>query len=303
MVDQAAYLRALAEKKESENEAKEPSLKIEDSSSMSIQPKRARVIAVTSGKGGVGKTNSSAALAYLLHQKGRRVLLIDFDFGMGNADLLLGGTNKVNITHLLSGDMNPQEVICQSRYGFDYIRGVRDARFADLPKTLLNKIMSGFREIESAYDDLIIDTGAGANHTVIQAIMRSDIKLFIVKPERSSWEDAYQIVKHMRQKGYSKGFKLLINMAKNQEMADLTAKNFLLTCEKTLKVEVQYLGYLLQDEKVAEAVRSGEVFLAKFPDSSASLQFQVAFQNFELHAEELRSRTGSYLEALFTNSG
>jgi flagellar biosynthesis protein FlhG len=133
--------------------------------------------------------------------------------------------------------------------------------------------------------------------------MRSDVKLFIVKPERSSWEDAYQIVKHMRQKGYSKGFKLLINMAKNQQMADLTAKNFVLTCEKSLKVEVQYLGYLLQDEKVADAIRSGEIFLAKFPESSSSLLFQVAFHGFEIPQEVLRVRNVSYLEALFTNSG
>jgi flagellar biosynthesis protein FlhG len=301
MSDQATALRALAEGNKNHTEKVESTVK-EKLQAIENMPKRARIITITSGKGGVGKTNCSAALTYYLHQRGRKVLLLDFDFGMGNTDLLLGNTDKSNITHLLSGNKEVKDVVVQSRYGFDFIKGVRDVNFADLPKSLLNKIMMGFREIESTYDDLIIDTGAGAHHAVIQAIMRSDVKLFIVKPERSSWEDAYQIVKHMRQKGYSKGFKILINMAKNKQMADLTAKNFVLTCEKSLKVEVQYLGYLLQDEKVAEAIRSGEIFLAKYPESSASLLFQAAFEGFEV-PQALRERTVSYLEALFTNSG
>ena len=301
MSDQATALRALAEGNKNQPEKVASTVK-EKLQAIENMPKRARVITITSGKGGVGKTNCSAALTYYLHQRGRKVLLLDFDFGMGNTDLLLGNTDKSNITHLLSGNKEVKDVVVQSRYGFDFIKGVRDVNFADLPKSLLNKIMMGFREIESTYDDLIIDTGAGAHHAVIQAIMRSDVKLFIVKPERSSWEDAYQIVKHMRQKGYSKGFKILINMAKNKQMADLTAKNFVLTCEKSLKVEVQYLGYLLQDEKVAEAIRSGEIFLAKYPESSASLLFQAAFEGFEV-PQALRERTVSYLEALFTNSG
>ncbi len=300
MPDQATILRALAEgNKEPPKEKVQPATEITPVDS----PKRARIVTITSGKGGVGKTNCSAALAYYLHQKGRKVLLLDFDFGMGNTDLLLGNDEKANITHLLSGDKPVQDVVVKSRYGFDFIKGVRDVKFADLPKSLFHKLMAGFRDLEASYDDLIIDTGAGANHAVIQAIMRSDVKLFIVKPERSSWEDAYQIVKHMRQKGYSKGFKLLINMAKNKQMADLTAQNFLLTCEKTLKVEVKYLGYLLQDEKVADAIRSGEIFLAKFPESSASLLFQLAFQGFEQVQDTLRARNTSYLEVLFTNSG
>lgn len=302
MSDQATLLRAMAENKKISPE-KPPETVVEKTAAVVTEPKRARIITITSGKGGVGKTNCSTALTYYLHQKGRKVLLLDFDFGMGNTDLLLGNNEKANITHLLSGDKDVKDVVVKSRYGFDFIKGVRDAKFADLPKSLLNKLMMGFRELEASYDDLIIDTGAGAHHAVIQAIMRSDVKIFIVKPERSSWEDAYQIVKHMRQKGYSKGFKMLINMAKNKQMADLTAKNFVLTCEKSLKVEVQYLGYLLQDEKVADAIRSGEIFLAKFPESSASLLFQVAFQGFEVPQEVLRVRNVSYLEALFTNSG
>lgn len=302
MSDQANLLRALAENQKAPL-GSPPVAAVEPKTTIIESPKRARIITVTSGKGGVGKTNCSTALTYYLHQKGRKVLLLDFDFGMGNTDLLLGSTDQANITHLLSGNKEVKDVVVQSRYGFDFIKGVRDVKFADLPKSLLNKLMMGFRELEGNYDDLIIDTGAGAHHAVIQSIMRSDVKLFIVKPERSSWEDAYQIVKHMRQKGYAKGFKLLINMAKNKQMADLTANNFVLTCEKSLKVEVQYLGYLLQDEKVADAISSGEIFLAKYPESSASLLFQVAFQGFEIPQEVLRVRNVSYLEALFTNSG
>lgn len=305
MSDQATILRALAAKQGGEEPKQNHNQEGQSSSPNKAEKedsgksgKRARIITITSGKGGVGKTNTSAALSYYLHTKGRRVLLVDFDFGMGNTDLLLGNTDKKNITQLLKDGFGFKEAIVSSRYGFEFVKGVRDVRFADLPKHLLNKFVSAFREIECEYDDIVIDTGAGAHHIVIQSVMRADVKLFVIKPERSSWEDAYQIVKHLKQKGYSKGFKIFINMARNKQVADLTAKNFQLTCEKSLKIEVEYIGYLLDDENISESVRNGEVFLARHSQSSAALLFQDAFKGFEEPKANLRARNVSYFEAL-----
>ncbi|PCJ60910.1 MAG: hypothetical protein COA79_07565 [Planctomycetota bacterium] len=305
--DQATSLRALAAKGQGNNSDKTTVVKtsVVDNKKIktlkNVPPKsRARVITITSGKGGVGKTNCSAALAYYLFQKKRKVLLMDFDFGMGNTDLLLGNKEKTNITKLLKGDKDISEAIVKSRYGFEFIKGVRDVRFADLPHHIINRLISGLQKVESSYDDIIIDTGAGAHHVVIQSVMKSDVKLFIIKPEKSSWEDAYQIIKHLRQKGYSKGFQILINMAKNKHIADLTAKNFMLTCEKSLKIQVDYKGYLLQDDKVSDSNQCGEVFLAKYPNSSVSLLFQNAFDGFEKPKKDLRIKNIGYLEALFT---
>ncbi len=298
MSDQATILRALAAQKQGDKVAEEKEVIPQKSEEKSSSENRARIITITSGKGGVGKTNTSTALSYYLHQKGRKVLLVDFDFGMGNVDLLLGNNEKRNITQVLRDGLGLKDAVIKSRYGFDFIKGVRDVNFADLPKHLLNKFMVAFREIESDYEDIVIDTGAGAHHIVIQSVMRADVKLFVIKPERSSWEDAYHIVKHLRQKGYTKGFKIFLNMARNKQMADLTAKNFQLTCEKSLKVEVEYIGYLLEDNVVAESVRNGEVFLARHPNSSAALLFQDAFRDFEKNDSALRARNVSYFEAL-----
>ena len=161
----------------------------------------ARVIAVTSGKGGVGKTSISVNLALQFQQQGKRVVILDADFGLANVEIMLGIRPQYNLADLIFNDKSIEEIITEGPNGVGFISGgsgVQD--LVNLDKEKLKKLIAKLVKLDSLYDVIIIDTGAGIADSVIEFVLSSPEVLLVVTPEPTSITDAYSLLKAVNRK-------------------------------------------------------------------------------------------------------
>lgn len=257
MLDQAASLRKLV------------SQKAYDVQDVEIG-KIPKILTVTSGKGGVGKSNFVVNLAIVLQRKGKKVLILDTDIGMANDDILMGFFPKYDIGHILFDNMSLEDVIIEGPFGVKLLPGGSGM-------TKLNQITEEIREnfirkISTLrdLDFIIIDTGAGADDKILRFIASSEDLIILTTPEPTALTDAYSLLKLVNHFNIKENAKVVINKALNSKEAISTFNKFNNTSKKFLNIDLEYLGFIMEDRKVTEAVRNQSPFVLSFPNSYAT---------------------------------
>jgi len=261
MQDQAAQLRQIASKLRQSREQKQKS--------------KTRLVTVTSGKGGVGKTNFSVNLALSLAKRGFRVVIIDADFGLANVNVVLGVSTKYDLTHVLNDEKTIFEVMTEGPGGIKFISG--GAGFSDvfeLSREDVEKYIEKLMVLEDVADIIIIDTGAGINEGILNFIKASHDIILVTTPEPTALMDAYALVKTVAHQDFDVNFRLVVNMAHSVREAENTITNFKTLAKTYLGLDIDPLGYLIYDKAVSEAVRQQTPYIYSFPKSEVAKNMQ-----------------------------
>lgn len=233
-----------------------------------------RVISVTSGKGGVGKSNVVSNLAIALSAQGKKVLLIDADLGLGNLDVLLGLSPTYNLNHVMSGEKTVMEILIDGPAGIKIIpAGTGVQELTSLGQHEKLKLLDELDMLEEQFDIMIIDTEAGISENVTYFTVAAQEIFVVVTPEPTSITDAYALIKLLATRYSEHHFKVLVNMAKDSEDALEVFRKLANVAGRFLDISLDYLGCVVKDEKVVEAVKRQKAVMELFPDSEASACF------------------------------
>ena len=230
-----------------------------------------RVVAITSGKGGVGKTNLAVNLAIALQKRGRRVLVIDADLGMANVDILLGAASRKHLLDLLRPEVTLDDVIVRTSHDIQYISGgsgIEKALEYDHAEKLL--LQQKLADCATRADLILVDTGAGLGRNVMDFILAADEVLLVTTPEPTSLTDAYAVMKAYSIYAVQKNLRLIINRVYEAKESREVAQKLQRAAEKFLHMPVDCLGYVFEDTAVTKAVRKQTPLLKAEPTAAAA---------------------------------
>ncbi|MDE7282794.1 MAG: MinD/ParA family protein [Lachnospiraceae bacterium] len=248
----------------------------------SSQPQRplARVITVTSGKGGVGKSNMAINLAVQFKKMGQRVIILDADFGLANIEIMFGAVPEHNLYDLIYQGKNISEIITWGPMDVGFISGGSGiAGMSNLSKDYLTYIIRNLSELDNMADVIIVDTGAGISDAVLEFLVASGEILLVTTPEPTSITDSYSLLKALnRHPRYSKEasqIKVIANKVQNSdEGKDLFEKlNSVVT--RYLKIPITYLGMIPQDSQLTKAVMQQMPVSIQNPDSRSAQAYEL----------------------------
>jgi flagellar biosynthesis protein FlhG len=229
-----------------------------------------RVIAITSGKGGVGKTNIAANLACILSKMNKKTLVFDADMGLANIDVILGLAPKYNLYHVLRGEKSLADIILHGPGGMKILpaaSGIQE--MTDLTKGQKLALLDELNELSDELDFMLIDTAAGIAGNVIYFNMAAREIIVVVSPEPTSLTDAYALIKILYSRHAGKKFMLLVNMVKNATEAREVYNKLSNATSHFLNLSIDYLGYVLDDHSVQDAVRKQQALAEVYPSSRA----------------------------------
>ena len=230
-----------------------------------------RVVAITSGKGGVGKTNLAVNLAIALQKRGHRVLVIDADLGMANVDILLGAASRKHLLDLLRPEVTLDDVIVRTPHDIQYISGgsgIEKALEYDHAEKLL--LQQKLADCATRADLILVDTGAGLGRNVMDFILAADEVLLVTTPEPTSLTDAYAVMKAYSIYAAQKNLRLIINRVYEAKESREVAQKLQRAAEKFLHMPVDCLGYVFEDTAVTKAVRKQTPLLKAEPTAAAA---------------------------------
>ena len=230
------------------------------------------IVAIASGKGGVGKTFFSISLSHAIAKTGRKVLLFDGDLGLANVDVQLGLMPKRDLNDVIRGRLGLDKII--QRYeegGFDIIAGRSgQASLSALPSQRLAMLRNQLIEIAEKYDVVLIDLGAGVDRTVRMMSASATKTLLVTTDEPTSLTDAYAFIKLGNAAGMSKNVNIVVNMATNASEGEKTYNTLLKACENFLRLKPPMAGIVRQDPRVKETIRSQTPLLIRSPNTEAA---------------------------------
>jgi flagellar biosynthesis protein FlhG len=240
-----------------------------------VAPRPVRVVAVTGGKGGVGKTNVSVNLAIALAELERRVMLLDADLGLANVDVVLGLHPPYDLSHVIRGERELQEVVMQGPGGIQVIPGASGVKqMAALSEAEHAGLIQAFSDLGADLDTLVVDTAAGISDTVISFARAAHEVLVVVCDEPASLTDAYAIIKLLNRDHGQSRFRVLANMVQsNQEGHELYNKLCRVT-DRYLDVMLGYMGCIPHDEALRKAVRGQRAVVQAYPRSRVAQAFR-----------------------------
>jgi len=230
-----------------------------------------RVISVTSGKGGVGKTNITVNLACLLSKMKKKTLILDADMGLANIDVVLGLTPKANLFHVLNGEKSMKEAMIQGPGGVMILpsaSGIQE--MSNLSKGQKLTLLDELRTVSRGVDFLLIDTAAGIVDNVMYFNMAAHEIIVVASPEPTSLTDAYAIIKVLHQNHAKNRFRLLVNMVRDPQEGREVHQRLNQATDRFLNLNIEYLGHVLRDERLPEAVRQQKALTTLYPRSPAS---------------------------------
>ena len=240
-------------------------------------PRGKNVIAVASGKGGVGKTWFSISFAQALSKAGKKVLLFDGDLGLANVDVQLGLMPKRDLNDVIRGRLALDKVI--QRYedgGFDIIAGRSgQASLSALPNQRLGLLRDQILTVAEQYDVVIIDLGAGIDRTVRMMSAAAMMTLLVTTDEPTSLTDAYAFIKLGAAAGTTKNVQIVVNQVKNESEGEKTYKTLLKACENFLKMSPPMAGMIRYDSKVKDSIRHQTPIMTRHPNTDASKDLET----------------------------
>ena len=226
------------------------------------------IASVTSGKGGVGKTNIVANLAFLLAGMKKKTLVLDADCGLANIDLILGLTPQYNLYHILKGEKAIRDIILTGPGGFKILpssSGIQE--MATLTMTQKLALQDAMNTLQARPDYLLIDTSAGISENVMYFNMVAKETIVVVTPEPTSLTDAYALIKVLYQRHAKKRFKLLVNMVKTQQEATEVFLRLAQATDHFLNLAIENLGHIVYDENLPSAVKQQKLLAERYPNS------------------------------------
>jgi flagellar biosynthesis protein FlhG len=231
-----------------------------------------RLIAVASGKGGVGKTWFSITLSHALAKQGKKVLLFDGDLGLANIDVQLGLMARRDLNDVIEGNLGLEHVV--EHYadgGFDIVAGRSGhGSLSSLPLERLNTLLKQIANIVPKYDFVIIDLGAGIDRTVRFVTAATDTTIVVANDEPTSLTDAYALIKLSHAAGHGDNIKVVINMAEDSKSGENTYNTLLKACKNFLKLAPPLIGVIRQDKRVKEAIRAQTPYLTRSPNTETA---------------------------------
>lgn len=254
------------------------------------------IITVTSGKGGVGKTNISVNLGIALSQRKQRVLLIDADLQLGKMDIILGASPRYTLAELMDGSKTIQEIIMHHSSGIDILPATSgDLSLLEADNRMLRVLSESFSSIQSLYDYVIVDTSAGVSPTVLTVALGADKVVLVVTPEPASVSDVYAMIKVINSKAPDLPLILVPNRHLTvEDGVDLHKKLNLIT-QKFLKISVSYGGTIVEDNAVRQAVIRQKPFILEFPKSQAAHDIQmVTHRLLKFPAQNIEHRSNVF---------
>ncbi len=247
------------------------------------RPKPVRVIAVTSGKGGVGKTTVSVNLAISMANRNQRVMLMDADLGLANVDVLLGLHPTANLSHVISGECALEDILLDGPGGIQIVPAASGTqKMAELSERENAGVIRAFSDLSHRVDTLIIDTAAGIAHSVVSYCKAAQEVLVVVCDEPTSITDAYALIKVMSREHGIRRFHIVANMThSSQEGRELFGKLSKVS-NRFLDVTLDFMGVLPYDPQVKKAVQRQRAVVDAYPRSKAS----TAFKNLAQKADK-----------------
>jgi len=289
VADQAEKLREIMRKKSS-------SSKSEPSSSH-----KSRIIAVSSGKGGVGKTNIAINLALAYQRLGKKVIVLDADLGLANVNVVLGVIPRYNLYHLIRQQKRMKDIILDTAYGIQIVAGASGfSKIANLSEDERKVFIEELEELSSA-DVVIIDTSAGVSQNVLTFIAAADDVIIVTTPEPTAITDAYGIVKIISTEidNLELGLKLVVNRVKSVTEGRKVAERVINIAGQFLNIKLDYLGFVYEDPLVQNAVIRQRPFLILDSKAKASICIDHMVRRLENMDFKEGSGISKFLKKLF----
>ncbi|KQL44403.1 cobyrinic acid a,c-diamide synthase [Brevibacillus choshinensis] len=250
----------------------------------SAQKRPTKLVTVTSGKGGVGKSNFSLNFGLGLIERGHKAILFDVDLGLANLDVLMGITPKKHLFHLLEPDKTVWDIMEQGPGQLEFIAGGSGfTQIMQLDDEKLNLLFSKLDPLQGYADTIIFDTGAGLSKESLHFMLSSDEVIVVTTPEPPAITDAYAVIKMLHSRNPVVKIRLVINRATSEREGKMTADKLAMVAKRFLGMEIHSLGFVSDDSHVSKAVKQQRPFLLTYPQSLAS--------------RSIRNLVGRYLES------
>lgn len=283
MADQAEKLRELVQEKEHETRGDDAVKNVVHLPLTSVSFKQ-RTIAITSGKGGVGKTNFTANLAIALAQLKKEILILDADLGLANLDVILGIRPKRTLHQVVMEKKELSDILVTGPEGIKVIPGATGIQeLADLSFDLRECFLRKLSDMETRFDALLIDTGAGLSQNVLSFCLAAGEVIVVTTPEPTAYMDAYSTIKVLAKENPDVNIRLVLNMVSSAEQAGQVFKKISEACWNFLQISIEQGGFILQDKNVTKSVLAQKPFILLYPDSEASRCIrEIASKLFEI---------------------
>lgn len=239
---------------------------------MESHKRPASVLAITSGKGGVGKTNIAANLGICLAASGKKVVLVDADLSLGNLDIIMNFDNKYNISHMIQGGKSIEEILHTGPEGVEMLCGASGLEeLSDINEFQRRRLLKELSKLQDENDVIIIDTAAGISKSVIGFCLFADHALVVTTPEATAMTDAYAMIKVLSGNKFTGQISLIVNMASSMAEGKKTYQRIAHVTGRFLNAHVYNAGVLLKDERLNWAVRHRKPVVLAHPKSQITL--------------------------------
>ena len=239
-------------------------------------PQKTTVLAVSSGKGGVGKTNIAANLAICLAASGKKVVLVDADWGLANLDVVMGINSRFNIQHVIDSQKNIDSIVQEGPAGVEVVCGVSGLEdMANLDEFQRQRLLNELEGLGKDSDVMVIDTAAGISKSVLAFCLAADHTLLVTTPEPTAMTDVYAMIKVLFLNQYKGRMSLVVNMAQSLNEGKRIYRQIADVAEQFLDVEVHYGAVLLRDDRLGSAVRQREPVVLAYPRSAITLSIMA----------------------------
>ena len=269
-----------------------------------------RVIAVTSGKGGVGKSSTSINLALQFKRLGKKVVILDADFGMANIEVMFGVIPKYNLSDLLFKEKSIRDIVCEGPEGVGFISGGSGiAKMVNLDNDQIRKLVNKMAELEDIADVIIIDTGAGIAPSVKEFLVASPEILLVTTPEPTSITDSYALLKALSMnEDFDKNvtsIKMIANKVSSEMEGRRVYEKLSVVVTKFLNLEIGFVGTVPHDKDITKAIMKQKPVSIMYPNSIAARHYQNIVNTLESHVDNItyskyRGVKG-YIKTIFAN--
>lgn len=266
--------------------------------------RRARRIAITSGKGGVGKSNVSLNLAIALGKIGRKVLLVDADTNLANIDILLGIPVRHSLADVIFGDAFFGDILIEGPEGIGILPGSSGVvEMMEENEAVRQKLFDAFNTLEQQFDVVLIDTGAGVSENVVQFVASADDAVLVTNSEPTSITDAYAMVKLATHRNPGLTMQVVVNLAAREEEAKETFEKLRLAVRNFLNRDIELLGLIPWDKNVQAAVNDRQPFLTTYPKTGASTAMMLMAHKLMRRSNQPEPAGGSLVERMYKHAG